>query len=296
MKPQLVDRTNRLNRTLSEKLHSFPYFFKVWHYHPEIELVLIKKSSGVIFLGNDMERFEPGDVFLFGSNVPHMLLNDQRYFKEGSKLKAESLVIHFDKALMESDILKLPEASELGSFFEDAKGAIKFDSSLKSVVEKRITAMFKMGNFEKIIAMLQLLMVLGKDKGYRVINAAEGTANSNQTDTNHNMDQVYDYIYCNFKENIELDKLADIACMNKSSFCRYFKKMNSKTISRFVNELRVGYACQLLQENQYSISMICYESGFNNISNFNRQFRNIMNISPSDYIKKFNQGKSSLAD
>nr|WP_299385904.1 AraC family transcriptional regulator [Allomuricauda sp.] len=290
MKPQLVDRTNRLNRTLSEKKHSFPYFFKVWHFHPELELILIKKSSGVIFLGNDMERFEPGDIFLIGSNVPHMLLNDQRYFKPSSKLKAESLVIHFDRSFMESDILKLPEAVEFGSFLKDAKKAIKFDPAIKNDVEKKIREMFKMGNFEKIISLLQLLMILGKDENYQILGGGEGVKDTVQAGATHNMDKVYDYIYCNFKETVVLDKLADIACMNKSSFCRYFKKMNKKTISRFVNELRIGYACQLLQENQYSISMICYESGFNNISNFNRQFRNIMNVSPSDYIKKFNQG------
>lgn len=237
-----------------------------------------------------MERFEPGDVFLIGSNVPHMLLNDQKYFKPNSKLKAEALVIHFDSALMDNDLLQLPEAAELSSFFKDAKRAIRFSAGLNTEVEKSLKGMFKIGNFRKIIALLDLFVILGK-ANYKVVGREGESKPNTQTDTAHNMDKVYDYIYCNFKENIELDKLASIACMNKSSFCRYFKKMNSKTISRFVNEIRIGYACQLLQENRYSISMICYESGFNNISNFNRQFRNIMDVSPSDYVKKFKLGK-----
>lgn len=291
MKPQLVDRTNRLNRTLSEKLHSFPYFLKVWHYHPEIELVMIKKSTGVIFLGNDMERFEPGDIFLIGSNVPHMLLNDAKYFKPSSRLKAEAQVVHFNKALLDSDIFEFPEAVGMDSFFNDARYAIKFDGVLRSKVEKKIKKMFRAGDFEKIILLLQLVMFLGKDGKYRVISKGDGVKDAIRTETSHNMDKVYDYIYCNFKESIELDKLVDIAYMNKSSFCRYFKRMNNKTVSRFVNELRIGYACQLLQESKFSISTICYESGFNNISNFNRQFRNIMDVSPSDYVKKFNLGK-----
>ncbi|MCL6265163.1 AraC family transcriptional regulator [Flagellimonas myxillae] len=291
MKPQLVDRTNRLNRTLSEQLHSFPYFLKVWHYHPEIELVAVKKSTGVIFLGNDMERFQPGDIFLIGSNVPHMLLNDPKYFKPSSKLKAESQVIHFDKALLESDIFKFPEASEMVSFLDDARYTIKFDSAIHGVVEKKVRKMFEVGNFEKIILLLQLMIFLGTDAKYKVISKGDVAKTSMQAGTSHNMDKVYDYIYCNFRESVELDKLVDIACMNKSSFCRYFKRMNNKTVSRFVNELRIGYACQLLQENKFSITTICYESGFNNISNFNRQFRNIMDLSPSDYVKKLNFGK-----
>ncbi|MEM9647865.1 MAG: AraC family transcriptional regulator [Bacteroidota bacterium] len=288
MKPQLVDRTNRLNRTLSEKFHSFPHFFKVWHYHPEVELVLIKESTGIILLGNDMEKFGPGDIFLIGSNVPHMLLNDKKYFLPSSKLRAEALVIHFDEMLMYNDIVKLPEAAEFNSILSDARNAIKIGFNAKKVAEKQIKAIFHMTDFEKIMAILNLLVVLGREKSYKVLGRGGRVDRSISTNAKHNMDKVYDYIYCNFKDQVELDVIADIACMNRSSFCRYFKKMNKKTISRFVNELRVGYACQLLQEKQYSISAICFESGFNNISNFNRQFRKIMCVSPSEYIEKFN--------
>ncbi|SIR40652.1 AraC family transcriptional regulator [Maribacter ulvicola] len=294
MKAQFVNRTNKISSTLSEQAHSFPHFFKVWHYHTEVEIILIKKSTGVVFLGNDMKRFQPGDIFFIGSNVPHMWQNDQQYYKSSTALKAESLVIHFDKSLLGSDIFRLPEAIEVGPFLKNTQYAIKFNSNKTAKFEEDIRAMFKMGNFEKVTFLLKLLFSLSKEeyevlgKGCKVIGL--------ETEASNNMDKVYDYIYCNFKENIALDRLAELACMNKSSFCRYFKKMNHKTVSRFVNELRIGYACQLLQEQKYSITSICYESGFYNISNFNRQFRNIMKASPSDYVMNLKRGESKIDD
>ena len=99
------------------------------------------------------------------------------------------------------------------------------------------------------------------------------------------MDKVYEYIFKNFNHNISLKNVAEVANMNKSAFSRLFKKVNNKPYSKYLNEIRIGYACKLLIENKYNITFICYESGFNNISNFNRQFKNITSMTPSEYIK-----------
>ena len=99
------------------------------------------------------------------------------------------------------------------------------------------------------------------------------------------MDKIYEYIINNFKETISLEKVASIAHMNPSAFSRFFKRVNRKTFTQYVSEIRIGYACKLLIENKYNVSEVCYESGFNNISNFNRQFKKAMNYSPSEYLK-----------
>ena len=292
MKPQLVDRSNRLNGTFSEKKHSFPHFFKVWHYHSEIELVLITQSTGTFLIGDEMERFKPGDLFLVGSNVPHILLNDQQYFLESSDLRAEAMVVHFDHALIHNNIFDLPEAVSLKPFLEHAKRAMKFSSHTSELIKEQIESMFNMTSYQKILTLMKMFQILAEDTDSKVISSI-GFSNNYRIESHRRMDRVYDYIFSNFKDHIELKKLAEISNMNKSSFCRYFKKMNNKTISRYVNELRIGYACKLLQENRCTISEACYDSGFNNVSNFNRQFRSIMNQTPSEYSKKYsNPGPS----
>ncbi|MEJ0055678.1 MAG: AraC family transcriptional regulator [Bacteroidota bacterium] len=97
--------------------------------------------------------------------------------------------------------------------------------------------------------------------------------------------KIYEHILGNFKEEIRLETVAELAGMNISSFCRFFKKTTNKTFSHYLNEVRVGYACRLLMEHKYNISETCYECGFNNISNFNRQFKNIVKMPPSEYAK-----------
>ena len=99
-------------------------------------------------------------------------------------------------------------------------------------------------------------------------------------------DKTHEYIFKNFTKQILLSDVAAIAHMNPTAFSRYFKRIHRKTFSRYLIEIRIGYACKLLIENKINVSSACYESGFNNISNFNKQFRNIMNMSPSQYIKQ----------
>jgi AraC-like DNA-binding protein len=266
--------------------HSFPYFFKVWHYHEELELVLITKSVGTYFIGDEIDSFKPGDLFLIGSNVPHMLLNDKEYFLEDSELRAEALVIHFDKKLIQSDIFNLLEASKLKPFLQDVDRAIKFSPEVAQRIKRMMKQLPKRSDFERILMLLRLLEELSQDKDYHVVGSSGFSETYNGVQKKR-MGKVYDYIFNNFKEPIALDTLAELSSMNKSSFCRYFKKHNGKTVSRYVNEIRVGYACKLLHENKLSISEICYESGYNNISNFNRQFRNLKGMSPSEFLGQY---------
>ena len=102
-----------------------------------------------------------------------------------------------------------------------------------------------------------------------------------------NLEKVYEYIIKNFRENITLNDVAKVACMNPSAFSRFFKRVNRKTFNEYLNEVRIGYSCKLLIENKSTVSEICFESGFNNISNFNRQFKKTMKYSPSEYTKLY---------
>ena len=284
MKLHRLDRSSRSNDSFTCKVNEYPFFLKLWHYHPELELVIVLKSEGMCFVGDSIERFQPRDIVLIGKNVPHMWLNNEEYFRPDSELKAEAIAIHFKRDYLGGAFFETPEMKVISKLFERTKFGIKFLNIKKSLIQE-IQEMLDLKYFDKSIAFLQILHKLAKHKDFKSL-ASEGFINSFQTTENKTLDKVHAYIFKNFNKKITLEEVAQIAHMNASAFSRYFKRVNRKTYSRFVAEIRIGYACKLLLEGKYNVAMICYESGFQNISNFNRQFKLIMNCTPSDYIRE----------
>ena len=284
MKPKLLDRSTKLNHSFDLHYHCFPHFLKVWHYHPELELVYIKKSTGTRFLGDNIQKFQEGDLVLIGENLPHMWQNDQTYFQDNSNLAAEALVIHFKKDFAGKDFFNLPELTGIKELFETAKRGVLFKGNIKNTTAEMLERMLNANDFERLVKLIQLLKSLSAATDFEVLSSP-GFLDSFKREENRRLDKIYEYLINNFREEITLEKAADLANMNTSSFCRYFKKTTSKTFSQYLNELRVGFACRLLMEQKLNISETCYECGFKNISNFNRQFKNIAKMSPSEYTK-----------
>ncbi len=284
MKLHLLDRSSLSNSSFTAKVNDYPYFLKIWHYHPELELVVILKSEGSCFVGDSIEKFEVGDIILLGKDIPHMWLNDEDYFKQDSKQSAKAIAIHFKQDYLGAAFFETPEMIHILELFDRARFGLKF-SNLDIKIVEDIQNMLELNGFEKTMYFLNILNALAKHKNYKLL-ASNGYLNSFKTTKNETQDKVQDYIFKNFNREITLEEVAQIANMNTSAFSRFFKRVNRITFSRYLAEIRIGYACKLLLENKSNIASICYEIGFNNISNFNRQFKLIMNCTPSTYVKQ----------
>ena len=286
MKLHYLDRSGISNSSFTTKINEYPYFLKIWHYHPELELVIILESEGTCFIGDSIEKFEVGDIVLIGKNLTHMWLNDEDYFNQNTKLSAKAIAIHFKQDYLGKAFLETPEMNHLSNLFENARYGIKFLNINKNIITD-IQNMLELKGFDKTIAFLIILNKLAKHKQIKQL-ASKGFTNAFKTIKSETQDKVQAYIFKNFNKEISLEEAASVAHMNASAFSRYFKRVNKKTFSRYVTEIRIGYACKLLIENKFNIASICYESGFKNISNFNRQFKIIMHSTPSEYLKKHN--------
>ena len=282
MKLHLLDRSSLDNKSFTAKVNDYPYFLKIWHYHPELELVVVLKSSGTCFVGDGIEKFEAGDVMLLGKDLPHMWLNEEDFFQHNSKLHAKAIAIHFKQDYLGATFFEAPEMRHILDLFERARFGLKFLQVDKKLLTK-IKSMINLKGFDKTMCFLKILNLLAKHKNVKKITS-EGFLNSYIATRNTTQDIVQAYIFKNFKKVITLDEVAHVAHMNATAFSRFFKRVNRKTFSRYLAEIRIGYACRLLLEKKHNISSICYESGFNNISNFNRQFKLIMNCSPTEYL------------
>jgi AraC-like DNA-binding protein len=178
--------------------------------------------------------------------------------------------------------MALPETKNIHKLLERAKGGIAFGEETKTALGERIEAMEAQPPLERLLTMISILNELEHAKDYKILNA-EGFALETQLQDNDRINMVFNHVKDNFREEIPLEAMADMASMTVPSFCRYFKKVTNKTFTRFVNEYRIVHACKLLAERQMSIADVCYESGFNNFSHFNKSFKDFTGKSASGY-------------
>ncbi len=285
VKATLLKRGATPDHSFSVAEHDFAYFLKVWHYHPELELIYMVKSEGTRFIGDNIDRFQAGDLVLIGSNLPHMYQNDEAYFFPDSKLRAKAHVIHFDPGFLKTRLSDIPEFRQIHMLVERAKLGLIFSKQVVRKVAPKIIGLSSANDIERMLSFLEILAVLSKESNAQTI-ASPGFVNHFDQAGDSKLDKVYDHVMNHFREDIQVDQIADLVSMNKSSFCRYFKRTTQKTFTEFLNEVRIGFACKMLMEKQMGVLEVSYYCGYNNISHFNRQFRKKTHMSPTEYSRQ----------
>ncbi|MEK6478590.1 AraC family transcriptional regulator [Catalinimonas sp. 4WD22] len=286
MKPILEKLTPEPECSFVLQKDSFPYYPTPWHYHPEYELVLVLKSSGKKIIGDHISYFSEGDLTLMGPNLPHVYDNDPAYYEASSQLKAEAIVIHFAEDFLGKHFFNLPEMAKVKKLLNASRRGLQIEGKLKKEIAKRMGEMLHYSPALRLTELLSILVALSHDESLVPLASAGfvqhyGNANAER------LDPVLAYMMQHFTEDISLEEVAALANMSPQSFCRFFKHCTRKTFLAFLNELRVGYACRLISDNRYNISEVCYKSGFNNLSNFNRQFKRVTYKTPSEYKREY---------
>jgi AraC-like DNA-binding protein len=285
MKPSLEYLPKAAEESFVVKHFEYAYYPTPWHYHPEYELVLVTESTGKRFIGDKISDFVPGNLAFIGANLPHTYRNDKKYYQPKSSLKAKSIVVHFLESTLGNDFLLLPEAKKLRALFAKAARGLDITGKTNVIVSAKMHELLRLNGLQRWIKLVEILALLSETKEVRFISgvAMEG---KNEREEGR-LDKVTDFVLNNFQRNITIAEVAGIVHMAENSFSRYFSKNTRKTFSAFVSEIRLGHACRLLIENKLSVTDICFECGFNNLSNFNRQFRSGYNVSPLAYRKVF---------
>jgi AraC-like DNA-binding protein len=286
MKAQLLKVFNGLSHSFTIREDIGLQANKNWHYHPEIEFIEIKQGEGTHFIGDSLKRFNAGDIFLIGSNLPHFFRFDDVYFHEENNLLANVYVAQFSENFWGDRFLLLPENTILRTLLDKAKRGIAISKDVREVISPKLNKLLHTEGPERIIMLLEILTTAAGSREVQQLSSI-GFKNEYAGQENDRINVVYDYSFTNFKRKIELDEIAAIAGISPNSFCRYFKARTQKTYSQFIIEIKVGYACKLLIDNKYSVKQICYESGFNNFASFHKYFKLITNKSPLDYKKEF---------
>ncbi|GAA5089115.1 AraC family transcriptional regulator [Chryseobacterium ginsengisoli] len=253
----------------------------VWHYHPEVELIFVCGGSGKRQIGSNISYFSEGDLVLMGSNLPHCGMTNENTNND------YEMVIQFKPDFLGETIWELPEMQRIASLLEKAKAGIVFSENIKKTIGKKIVEMHESSSLERLVKFIEILDSLASTSDYRILNAGKYYLQT-QVEDNERINLIFNYVKDHFKEQITLEEISDLANMKVPSFCRYFKKITNKTFTQFVNEYRITHSLKLLAEQPLSITEVCFESGFNNFSYFNKTFKEYIKKSPSQYRKEFN--------
>ena len=285
MKPSLERLPLEQDESFVVKFFDYSYYPTPWHYHPEYEIVLVTESTGKRFIGDHICDFEPGNLALLGPNIPHTYRNEEKYYQKKSKLRAKSIVIHFSEASLGPDFLLLPEAKPLRSLLQRSQQGLDVNGTTNSEVSGKLNAIVEQKGLRRWHSLLEILMLLAESKKLNPITSTPQIGYNEKESAR--ICQVFDWVTANYSSTITLSDAAKLAGMNESAFSRFFAQRTRKTFSAFVQEMRLQKAAQLLVENELSVTSICYECGYNNISNFNRQFLNYYNLNPLAYRRTF---------
>jgi AraC-like DNA-binding protein len=267
------------------KYDDFPHFTVPWHFHNEFEMVYIIKSFGKKFVGDSIEPFGPGDLSLYGSRLPHFYLNDQEFYRGDPNFRVNAIVIQFPISYFPQQQLQQPEFGSVKKILTSSSSGLTFSVETALIAGEILHEMIKAKGIERHLLFVKLIDYLGSSESRTLTTS--GYVNTVDDMGEPRMAKIYKFTTKNYNRKIPIGEVAEVAGMNSAAFCRYFRQKTGKTFALFVNELRISYSCKLLRHGNQTIAFISDEVGFNNLSNFNRQFKRFIGKSPSEYRELF---------
>jgi AraC-like DNA-binding protein len=267
------------NVTLYVQHYKGESFYEKLHQHKEIQISVVLKGEGTYIIGDCVGDFKSNDVFVLGENLPHVFKRDEAFENE-----TEIVSLFFSKNSYGDVFFDLPEFEHFQHFFNNAVLGYKVLSKKRqlSVLLANIGTQGKYQQFISFLNILHLISKADKQELSSLINLKKYAG-----DEGKRMSDIFQYTMNNYHREISLDQVSNIANMTPNAFCRYFKQRTNKTFVNFLIDIRIGNACKLLtKNNDLNITEISYKSGFNNLANFNRKFKAIKGVTPSDYRKK----------
>ena len=285
MKIEKTKITSYQNSSVSVISREESFFHAPFHSHPELELVYVKESYGKRIVGNSVEQFVSGDMVFLGSDIPHVWLNDEIYYQGDVTLKAKAIVVYFDKEIFGPAFYDLKETQKINSFFNQAVRGVVISGQTNQLIAKKLEKLVQKKDFEMIAGLFKILAILSESPDITFINN-EFYVPTNEKSKKDRLSAVFEYLEKKYNEEISLIKIAEIANLTPTSFCRMFKLKTKKSFVEYLNEIRVSNACKLIIETDMGIAEIAYKCGYKTASNFNQLFKKLTGTTPKEYRKK----------
>jgi AraC-like DNA-binding protein len=258
-----------------------------WHYHNNYEIGFITEGSGKRIVGDSIEEFQPGDLAFIGPNLPHVWIADKES-RMLSKRTLEMVFLQFNLNVISDQLLSLPEFSNVKRALVLSERGIQIIGDTLNEVSEIMLQLPYLKSFDRMLHFFMLMDIIGKSNS-NIQLASKEYLKLRFTTGNKRIAAIHEFLMNNYRDEVDLKRLAELVNMAEGSLCRFFKMNMGITIFEYLNKIKTEFACKLLMDPDLSIMEVCFDSGFNNISHFNKQFKKNTGVPPSEYRKRFKE-------
>ncbi|MFZ4724127.1 MAG: helix-turn-helix domain-containing protein [Paludibacter sp.] len=257
-----------------------------WHYHDKYEISFITEGTGKRIVADSIEEFQPGDLVFIGRNLPHVWLVDIEQFTTNQR-KMEMVYLQFPMEVINSEMIKLPEFRNISIALSLSERGIRITGQTLNEVSEIMLQLPYLDSFERFLQFLKLMDIIGRSENI-VQLASKEYVNKQFSYKNKRIAAIHEYLMRNYQKNIDLVQIASLVNMAEGSVCRFFKMQVGMTIFEYLNQIKIEFACKLLMNKNMSVMDVAFDSGFNNLSHFNKQFKKNTGLTPLEYKQRYN--------
>jgi AraC-like DNA-binding protein len=248
--------------------HGYPYRTVRWHFHPEYEIHLVTATRGRAFVGDHVGIFEPGNLILTGPNLPHNWLSD---VPPGDSVPERGLIVQFSEDFVTRCFDTFPEMAAVSDLLKDAARGVEFSAEDGKKAEPLLRELLTAQGVRRLALFFALLDLLYRSTGKRILSSRAYRPDP-VTYMAQPLNHVLDYIASNFISDLRETEMAALSGYTLAAFSRAFRRHTGVSFVYYINSMRIKRACDMLIADETRIAEICFRVGFNNLSNFNRQF------------------------
>jgi AraC-like DNA-binding protein len=280
MNPDLEVVQIRRGESFKAWSHGYPFHTVRWHFHPEYEIHHVVATTGRYFVGDFIGEFEPGNLVLTGPNLPHNWVSD---VPAGTCVPLRGRIVQFSEDFIADATSALPELATCASILELSRRGALFSATTAELAGPVLAELVEAQGMRRIALFMGLVDILSRAADVQPLTSASYLPDPSGF-MSTGVNEALAYINAHLTEPFSESDLAAIAGRSPSAFSRSFRRHTGMALVQYVNRLRINLACQLLMSDaEVSITEICYAAGYNNISNFNRQFLTQKGMSPSRF-------------
>ena len=253
-----------------------------WHYHQEFELSFITEGSGSRIVGDSVEEFHPGDLIFIGPRIPHVWFSEAPVLNQHSGRTLESVYLLFNQAILPEGLTSLPELKYVNRAIQLSERGIRITGDTLNQVSRIMLQLPYLNSMKRLMFFYEIMDIIGESQSFTFLASADYIKTRFES-TNNRVKNIHEFLMLNYREEINLEEIADIIHMAPASACRFFKSSTGLTIFEYLNKIKIDYSCKLLLNTDLNIVDISYDCGFNNLSHFNKQFRKFLGKTPSQF-------------
>ncbi|WP_434036647.1 AraC family transcriptional regulator [Formosa sp. 4Alg 33] len=266
-------------------------FYNTIHFHEEYQITLILDGDGSLAVGEKVCKFKSGEFYLFGKNLPHAFRNDGTKVEETNKIKAHYISVFFNVDSYGFLLNENQETKGIKELLSQALYGLVLGNVDAHYLEDKMRMLATLSEFDQVLELLTILDHISTATGHKKLINNKIESLDYDVNTIDEINEVFEFIKCNYKKKISLETIAGHFNMTSATFGRFFKLRTQKTFSQYLIETRILKACELIRSGSHNTTESCYNSGFTNISNFHRHFKKVIGMTPTQYKLSIEKNK-----